>query len=204
MGYYAAAGSLIGGGMQMAANALDTAQMQRAYNDAMARQSEYRYQGMSDVYKGIQQWQPSQTQSGLASAAADRLGSYKSYQDIPMSLAGSLGTPLSDAQSAAEIRQSQQNAANLNSYTDWLLSNTFANLETKRNLEKTQSFAAGTASLLPYQLYKAQHAYDWLSQLGQMFSSIGMGAQSISNQSSLDTGREMTGSDWTRIQNYGM
>lgn len=155
--------------------------MKRAYADALEKQRYYADQGESLMFEGrssaLAPWQPGAVQGSLADAAKARMSAYQGLSQVPMSFGPNLGTAQSEGQALGAAQAQGQQRANLAAYGDWLFGNAMKNLTSQRALNQLTSFAGGTASLLPYQMYEAQHSQDALAQVGALISSLGTSTQ---------------------------
>lgn len=182
MGYGAAAG-IVGGLLESAAAGMEQNKMGRAFQGGIEAQRPFQAQALGGFYDQLKGWSPEATQQALGQGAANRQTQYSQLGATPMSFQRSLGGAQTDAAAQAQIVQQAQQQAQLGAYGDWLVNQTIKNMGTQRTIGQASNFAAGTASLLPYQMYKAQHAYDWLQQIGQFISSFaGATGQSFAQQ----------------------
>jgi hypothetical protein len=176
------AGNAVNAPFQLAA----AIQSRRAMNDALniSESQQRAYQAAALANQGAQviATGPESFNRTLQSGAADRMAGYNQLYNTQMGFPQSNRNVASSARDASMNSQLGQNRANLGAYGDAAMQQWLANQEAARRLEKLVSFAGGQASVLPYQMYEAQHKGDDIAALGQLLSSSITGAAITANE----------------------
>jgi hypothetical protein len=163
-----AATNIAGGEISGWAAMLSKWAMQDAFQREAQRQAAYQGQALGAFNKGLGGAGVDTAQSQLAQGMADRMQRYAQVGAVPLGFGGHV-TPRDQAQSQLIGQQ----RAKLGSYQDWGLQQALQQMQTGRQLNQIGNFAAGTAGVFPYRMYKAQHSQDTLAAIGAAISSIG-------------------------------
>lgn len=160
--------------MQAAAAQAEQRNMFNEYKKELERQGAYQLQATQAFQPNIAASGSEAAQGDLASGAAQRQAAYGSLQNVPLSISGT-GDESSayKALDAAAYGQRGQERAALGAYGDWQHQLGIGNQAVQRQLNQISNFAGGTAGVLPYRMYQAQHSMDELAFWGQMIQSLG-------------------------------
>lgn len=190
MGAVGAGTQIIGGEMQGWAALLAKWKMADALQKAYNVQAQHRGEAMRTVLPAIKGSGREQATKDMTEGAAHRTAGYEAAAGVPSSFDKRGGASETDK---AQGRMRGQSRAKLGAYNDWSLNQMLRDIKLGNTLNQISSFAGGDASLVPYDMYEAQHKYDWLSQIGQAISSIGGGATDMAKFSQMPQGGAMPG-----------
>lgn len=169
-------GTIVGGAMQSIASGLEQQAMQNAFAAEMARQQGYDTQAYGAFQSSLPGQSTEQATKDISQGQQTREQDYGRLQSTPL-LASGGGMPTGT--DAAALSLSDISRAKIGGYGDWRMNQIINNIRTRDTLNKISHFAAGTASVFPYQMFAAQHSQDELNQWGQMISALGGGSLNL-------------------------
>lgn len=184
MSYAGAAANIVGGELQGWASVLDKSAMNQVYQDALKKQQGFVKQGADQMQAILGNSGSDAAGKDLETGAANRKQQYANADAIPMGLNVPTQKSYSDSSDQAWARMRGQARATLGAYGDWALNTSLNNITNQEGIRQIANFASGDASVVPYQLYAAQHSNDDLAMVGAAISSIGGGAANYAQYAS--------------------
>lgn len=178
MSYAGAAAGVVGGFMQSVAATMESQAMFQAFQAELARQHGYNDQAYGAFLGSLPGQSAESANDQITQGQDQRMQSYGQLQATPLVAGGSANSL--GANDAAALNLSDASRSRVGGYGDWKVDQTISNIKTQDQLNKISNFAAGTASVFPYQMYAAQHSQDELDMWGKAISSIGGGSFSPS------------------------
>ena len=180
--------SMVGSDLQSIAAGLEQRAMGNAYRNQLAQQQRYADQAMQGLYSALPYYTVGSANAIMGDAANQRQQGYRSIGSVPLSISQpSYPSSGLDAK-YADLLGGQR--AKLGAYGDWQFQQGLYNQGQRRGLNQLIDTARGQSSLLPYQMYQAQHSQDTLAALGKWLSTVGaMGAGG--SQISTDSGPQI-------------
>ena len=174
---YGMAASIVGTELQGWAALLDKWAMGDTYRQQQQEQNQFRQAGQNLINQRIQASGFNNARQEMAQGQQQREQGYQQVENQPFSLQGPTPIPGQEQKrNQAYTNMLGAARAKLGSYGDWLQQQWLANQGYNRGLGQLSNFAAGTESVFPLQMYKAQHSMDALSAIGQAISSLGGGS----------------------------
>lgn len=170
--------SLAGGIMQAIAAGLAKRKMQQQFQSELNKQRGFQQQAFGDFSTALPAFGAEQAQRDIGSSVTQRLGDYGRVEAAPMAT----GAPPASAIERAMIGRGNEASAGYRGYADWQKNVGTREQDLSNILARIMFRSRGQANVFPYQMYDAQHRYDWLQVLGQLVSAAGGAA------SSFDTG----------------
>lgn len=178
--------SMSGTALQSGASAHEVKDMAAAFRTEQLRQNRYRDQALGNFNNLAGTSGYGAYQQDSAQGAANRIGLYNQLANTRMSLTPTTST--GDARDLAAEQLAGQAQAKLGGYGDYEHAQSNRQLQSGRNLNQIENFAAGTGSVFPYRMYEAQHGWDWMRALGQGLGAIGGATGGMGGGSGTDFG----------------
>lgn len=201
--------NIVGGAIQSIAAGLENRSMGHTFNDEGRRQRNFSGQEWQTFMPELGRMGIENTNTELGQGAAQRMAAYGSANGAPLIAGQGMGTAGDQARLALE----GQARAQMGSYSDYSLNQQIDKIRTQQALNQISQQAQGSAQMLPYRMYQAQHSQDVLDFIGKAISSIGSGGSPLSTSGPPQTqsggmgqlqGPLMDGQSWPAFNAYNM
>lgn len=163
--------NVVGGAIQSIAAGLENRSMGHTFADEGRRQRNFSGQEWQTFMPELGRMGIENANTELGQGAAQRMAAYGSANGAPLIAGQGMGTAGDQARLALE----GQARAQMGSYSDYSLNQQIDKIRTQQALNQISQQAQGSAQMLPYRMYQAQHSQDVLDFIGKAISSIGSG-----------------------------